>query len=187
MPVVPALVLALLVVPPPSPVPASVEERAAWRARLAWPEECEREHALALKILELADGRVRVFPLEAGRSLVEVGCARGAYQDGLLFYLWDETRRPPSAVALKVPTWEALDDEWEPVERVEAAGESTWDARQRTLALFTRARGLGDCGTLARYRVQGSKLVLLELRGRPCDGDPESAPPPARWPRVFPK
>jgi hypothetical protein len=166
---------------------ATLDDRARWRARLRWPDACEAEHVLAAKILESADGRVRAFPLEPGRTLVEVACARGAYQDSLRYYLWDETRAPGEATALSVPTLEPLDDEWEPVERLEAAGESSFDARQRTLTLLTRARGLGDCGSQARYRVQARKLVLLELRGRPCDDGPESAPPPSRWPRVFPK
>ncbi len=183
----PALFLALaLAAPPPTPVTAP-EERARWRARLNWPASCEAEHELAVKILELADGRVRVYPLEARRSLVEVGCARGAYQDSLLYYLWDETREPPLATALRLPTLEPFDDEWLPRESLTAAGTARFDSPRRVLILTTLARGLGDCGTLARYRVQGARLVLDELRGRACDGDPEQAPPPERWPRVFPK
>lgn len=182
-----ALFVALAVPASPAPAGATPEERAAWRARLLWPVACESAHAQAVKILELRDGRLRAFPLDGRRTLVEVACARGSYQDSLLYYLWDETRQPAEASALRVPTLEAVDDEWLARESLETAGASRFDAARRTLVLTTLARGLGDCGSIARYRVQGFKLVLEELRGRGCDGDPESAPAPDKWPRVFPK
>ncbi len=182
-----SLALVVAPVPSPSPAPLAPEERARWRSRLRWPDACEAEHARAVKILELHDARLRVFPLGARRVLVEVACARGSYQDSLLYYLWDETREPALASALRVPTLEPVDDEWEPREPSEAAGTSRFDASRHVLSLTTLARGLGDCGTVARYRVQGAKLVLQELRGRGCDGDPEKAPLADKWPRVFPK
>lgn len=167
--------------------PASPDDRARWRAVLNWSEECEADHQSAVKLLELHDGRVRVFDLGGRRSLVEVGCARGAYQDTFVYYLHDESRTPAQVTLLALPSYEAIDDEWEPRELAQAAGETSFDPARKTLTVFTRARGLGDCGGIARYRVQGARLVLLDFRGRPCDGDPESAPPPEKWPRLFPK
>lgn len=177
--------LALAVAPTPSPSATLPEERARWRALLQWPDACEADHASAVRILELTDGRVRAFDLGARRTLVEVGCAHGAYQDTLLYYLHDAARTPPKTTRLSLPGYEAVDDEWEPRELTDAAGEASFDAARRTLTLFTRARGLGDCGSVARYRVQGDKLALVDFRGRACDGEPEAAPPPDKWPRVF--
>lgn len=166
---------------------ASADERARWRTALAWPDDCESQHQSAVKLLELNDGRVRVFDLGGRRSLVEVGCARGAYQDSLLYYLYDESRTPPQVTRLALPSYEAVDDEWEPTELTEATGAASFDTARKLLTLRTLARGLGDCGSIARYRVQGTKLVLVDFRGRGCDGEPENAPPAEKWPRVFPK
>jgi hypothetical protein len=185
-----ALALALALAPTTAPVPAAPstpEDRARWRGVLRWSDECEADHQSVVKLLELNDGRVRVFDLGGRRSLVEVGCARGAYQDSLLYYLHDESRAPAHSTRLSLPSYEAVDDEWEPRELEETAGETSFDPARKTLTVLTRARGLADCGGVARYRVQGAKLALVEFRGRPCDGDPEIAPPPAKWPRVFPK
>ncbi len=187
-----ALALAAPVAPVPTPgAPFAAGERARWRERLSWPPECETAHAAALRLLELDDARLRVLALDGRRSLVVVACESGAYQDTLLFYLWDESRAEARSTRLRLPSY-APDDEqdeggWKPVELEQGHGEAQLDAARRTLVLLTRARGLGDCGTRAEYRVQGARLALVELRGRACDGDPEQAPPPEKWPRVYPK
>lgn len=169
--------------PAASPVVASADERARWRALLGWPERCEAEHAAALKALGLVDGRVQVHDLGSGRRLVVVGCALGAYQSSARYYWVDESLHPTRALPLKVTTWELDEDEaWRPREVDELAGAASFDARGSLLTILTRARGLGDCGLRVRYRMQKERLAVFEARGRACDGDPEQAAPPERWP-----
>lgn len=168
---------------PATPDPTA--ERVRWRALLNWPERCEADHQATLAALGLNDSRVQVYDLEANRRLIVVGCAQGAYQSTWRYHLLDESVSPPKALALAVLTWQ-LDDEdvWQPLEAQELAGAPSFDARARVLTILTRARGLGDCGLRVRYRVQGDRLNVLEARGRACDGDPEQAAPPERWPAL---
>jgi hypothetical protein len=181
----PSPAAALTQSPAPSPAPASdpTAERARWRARLAWPERCETDHRAAVAALALADARLEVHDLGGGRRLIVVGCTRGAYQSSARYYVVDESVEPARSVPLLVPTWELDDEEiWQPREVEELAAETSFDTRARVLTLLTRSRGLGDCGLRVRYRVQKERLSVLEARGRVCDGDPEQAAPPERWP-----
>jgi len=62
------------------------------------------------------------------------------------------------------------------------------DTPTRTLTIFTRARGVGDCGTLASYHVQPDGIVTTQtVRARECidvrEGEVEL---PEQWPVVFP-
>lgn len=179
-----------------SPAPGLLQEpvtlagRAALRAVLQWPQECEDDHQSAVRLLEIEDdGRVRAFDLGQKRALVEVACGRGAYQDAYRYFLLDQGVAPPAATALVLPSREPDEDgQWQPVELPEIAGEPAFDRKRRTLTVFSRARGLGDCGVRGTWRVdvQARKLVLVELLGRECDADPEQAPPVERWPRLVP-
>jgi hypothetical protein len=177
----------------PAPDSASLVKQAATqedRARLApvllWPPECEADHQAALAALESAAGRLQFFELGKMRYVVAVGCARGAYQDVLRLFLYDESASPAKAAALTVPTYVANADAWELEELEEVGGDVTFDARAKALTIFSRARGFGDCGFQARYTLKDDRLVTVDFRARECDGDPEKAPPPAKWPRVTP-
>ena len=176
----------------PQPQPSSAEERARLAKILQWPAACEADHQADADPEGPDDGRVRLFELQERRYLVQVGCARGAYQDALRFYLFEDDVSAPRGTALVLASYDlAVDDDdqpiWTPVEREEAAGVASYDATSGTLRLLTLYRGLGDCGHLASYILKGKRLELRELRGRDCDGDPEKAPPPESWPRVFPE
>jgi hypothetical protein len=169
--------------------PVSPADRAALQAVLQWPQDCEQEHQTAVRALELDDARVRFFDLGGHLYLTEVGCTRGAYQDAHRYFLLDESTTPARARTFTLPTYAPDENEhWQPAELDEIAGEATFDAKRKLLTVSTRARGLGDCGTRGVYRVdpKAGKLVLVELFGRTCDGDPDKAPPPDQWPRVFP-
>jgi len=169
--------------------PVTPAGRAALRAVLQWPQECEDQHQSAVRELEIDEGRVRFLDLGQRRALVEVACARAAYQEAYRYFLLDQGGPQPEGAALALPSQELDEDgQWQPVELPEIAGEASFDKKRRTLTVFARARGLGDCGTRGTWRVdvQTKKLVLVELLGRDCDGEPDQAPPVERWPRLFP-
>lgn len=177
--------------PPPELLqePVTPAGRAALRAVLQWPQECEDQHQAAARLLEIDEGRVRFLDLGQRHALVEVACARGAYQEARRYFLLDLDGPQPEATALSLPS-RALDDDgqWQPVELPEIAGDASFDKKRRTLTVFARARGLGDCGTRGTWRVDVAqkRLVLVELLGRDCDAEPDQAPPFERWPRLFP-
>lgn len=183
------LSIVLLAGPVPSASPLPAEERVRLRAVLQWPQECEDEHEAVVRLLELSEGRVRTFELVPGRRLVEVGCARGAYQETLRYFLLDESATPPRGQALALPAYELDDDDrWAPQDWQEVAGEADFDQKRKTLTVFSRARGLGDCGQRGTWRfdAKSQKLALVEFRARACDDEPEKAGPSDKWPRVFP-
>lgn len=183
------LSIALLAVPTPAASPLPAEERTRLRAILQWPEECENEHQAVVEELELSEGRVRSFELVPGRRLVEVGCGRGAYQETLRYFLLDESATQPRGQALALPAYELADDDrWAPQDWQEVAGEADFDQKRKTLTVFSRARGLGDCGQRGTWRFDATaqKLVIVDFRARACDDEPEKAGPADKWPRVFP-
>jgi hypothetical protein len=68
-------------------------------------------------------------------------------------------------------------------------GLETVDAPTRTLTVFTRSRGLGDCGTLATHRVATDGSVeTISVRARECiDVDESQVELPEQWPQVYPR
>lgn len=63
------------------------------------------------------------------------------------------------------------------------------DAPARTLTVFTRARGAGDCGTLSTYRIGADgRLETISVRARECIDVPEDEVElPEQWPVVYPR
>jgi len=123
--------------------------------------------------------RPRLFAVDAG-TLVWLFCELGAYQEVGALYWVEETR--VSLLSL---------------DYVDAAGERSrrdltgffeYDPATREVTDSTKYRGLGDCGSFARYRLTAGALELLEHRERECDDDYEGDEPPpmTEWPRRFP-
>lgn len=154
-------------------------DRAAWHARLRWPEACEQ----ARREDPGAQGSgVRTHPLGPDRYLVEVQCASGAYQASYTFLVYDAAASPARATPVRFPTHDG--ERW--TLETEVAGEPSFDPEARELELFSRARGPGDCGSLARYAFPEGEPRLLWLRARRCPEAPGDgpAPPPSEWPLV---
>ncbi len=59
----------------------------------------------------------------------------------------------------------------------------SYDAKTRTLAAFSKARGLGDCGSTSQYRWKDRTFKMIEYRywGK-CDGTRL----PGDWPLIYP-
>ncbi|CAN5895746.1 hypothetical protein BH23GEM7_BH23GEM7_12670 [soil metagenome] len=154
------------------------EDRAAWYQLLAWPEECERSFVPTNE----ADGGLTFYPLAEGRSLVEVVCLVAAYQRSHLYLMYDERTTPPQARLLRFPTYVLQPGQsWAPHQSAELTGIPEFDAAGDELTVLTRFRGVGDCGSVARYGFEGGQPVLLDFRGKvECDGRAEG------WERIGP-
>lgn len=177
--------------PPPAPTPAPAPslpkshltraDRAPWRQALAWPADCEQ----AFQDSAAADAvGIEVYPLSAGRSLVEVRCAWGAYQGSQIYYLYDETGRPPKGQPLTFEIRESPDERsLVPSETREVWGLPAFDPKTGELVVLDKFRGPGDCGTLATYRFENGRPRLALLRAKTaCDGT--GADEPEKWPEV---
>jgi hypothetical protein len=69
----------------------------------------------------------------------------------------------------------------------ELLGIPAYDSETRLITTFAKGRGIGDCGSLLRYRFSDGETELLEYRHRELpdpdeDIDFENIPPPEEWP-----
>lgn len=129
------------------------------------------------------------FPVQVYRvdqsSLVIVRCAMAAYQGSYEFYLYTKTGRNVQVQPLFLTEFEA-DAAGQVVKRESRtiAGLPTYSASRRTLTILSKFRGVGDCGSFSRYRLEGNRLTLQEYRLKSqCDGKYVE---PAKYPRVYP-
>lgn len=174
---------------PPRGPDLTLEDRAAWRALVHWPEECEaafeQSHAGTAAGLEF-------HALSEGLTLLGVVCAAGSYQPSSVFLRVDERVSPPSAAMLTFATYES--DNGESLTRTqetEVWGETAFLAEDKALVVLRVSRQSGDCGTWARYEMDGAAPRLTELWARfPCPAEPEAhvnpqpGHPPEEWKRV---
>lgn len=155
-------------------------------ADLPYPVRAEfaaREGALCGGLEESRLADLGGFEARTGEDswLIGLPCGPGgAYNQPFAF--WERTGAVVRPVALPVMT---------------EAGPSTdrfawnvsWDQARLELTAFFKGRGIGDCGSLDRWRWTetglGHAFVLTEARAKPdCDGDPAGGP--GTWPRLWP-
>jgi hypothetical protein len=162
----------------PLPGTKTPKDRAAWRAILHWPADCERDwrtggHA--------PTSRVQVWRTAAGTRLVGVTCYVAAYQSTTRFYLVDANRR------VRPLTFHIYADpgSGKPTPAREQTILGVLDFARKTgkLSLFDKARGPGDCGINSVFRLAGDRFVPVETRAKTaCDGKPPYDP--RRWPKL---
>ncbi len=121
------------------------------------------------------------------RALVEVLCANAAYQSVYAYAAMSpDGTLQPLTLDMFYP-----DDggNFQRVSEPTVGGLADFDASQGQLTIFSKARGLGDCGSLATYRWTGQALDLETYRYQTCNDDPNSpqtTPDPANFPQIYP-
>ncbi|MEA5452140.1 DUF1176 domain-containing protein [Leptolyngbya sp. CCNP1308] len=133
---------------------------------------------------EVAQADSRVYRV-GDRALVELVCANAAYQAVYAYvaYQPDGSWQPlsldvfyPDETGQFVRTSEGT-----------VGGLATFDPEQGLLTVFSKARGIGDCGSLADYRWSGGELALETFRYQECSDSPEeNFVDPADYPQVYP-
>lgn len=162
-------------------------ERARLRAVLGWPQTCEDAYQELVspkgRDMALPTTGVTSYPLGDGRKLFLVQCDLFAYQASFTALLQDRPDGPGRL--LSFPTFERDGGATTRRMETELVGNPVFDPAAGTLTLFTKARGLGDCGALTVYAfpARGGPTVV-STRVRECTDTPRSAPPPERWPLV---
>lgn len=139
---------------------------------LAAAAERRRDRTECADAGPIADDFHRVVTEHDGALLVYVACFLGAYQpSGELLAFDGQLREWP------VEQWR----DGAVVEDVEVVGDVLVapDGLVENVELY---RGLGDCGLLQRWEVDGRRLVLVEAREQPCDEGPPA--PVTEWPLV---
>lgn len=112
-----------------------------------------------------------VYRLNPGKYLVEILCFLGAYQGNYQYFIYIN-REKLDILPLELETYEINDSGEITSQKVTAiSGIPDYNLGAQTLTILTKYRGLGDCGTLAKYKWQGNEFQLLEYRIKEnCDG-----------------
>lgn len=159
------------------------DDRVAWRKVLNWPGDCEQSFEATTE-KNLAG--LRFFELAPQQYLVEVMCARGAYQGEQRFMFYDQTQTPPVAQLLSFKTYEAPDEKFESLklqETPEIWGLAEFNPQTNELTILNKFRGVGDCGSWARYGFEQGRPQLREFRAQlACNG--RGARDPQKWRKV---
>lgn len=130
-------------------------------------------------------GMKRIWMSEA-QVVLQILCTRGAYQSGYVFYKVDN---PGADEVITQLFFDTPFDQGGALSWVEAplAMEASYNGETNTLTTLSKDRGLGDCGSSARFEwenteEQGGHFVLKEYRSKTeCDGSMDS------WPLVYPQ
>jgi len=162
-------------------------ERAALKARLGWPADCESSfqetYAPDGAGLELLDSGVDRYDLGQGRALYLIQCDQAAYQS--VYVAMATIAGDGPARLLRFPTADADGGRITRSAQESLVGNPVFDAAAKTLTNLTKARGVGDCGTYAVYAFAANGDPRpLEIRARDCPKTGGKFLPPERWPLV---
>ncbi|MBF0515388.1 MAG: DUF1176 domain-containing protein, partial [Desulfovibrionaceae bacterium] len=172
----------------------ALAKRQSWYEKLGWPQACEEDFKFrfrdlpgSTKLRDAADAGegVAIYPLGGGRHLAIAECDSFAYQISFCAVVYDETgKEPPKTVTFRQYDRDSdgtvlTDDTQIP------AGWPEFDAKTKTLTVFTKARGIGDCGSYTVYGFGSGIAELKEARAQACfDDDSKIIADPAQSPKV---
>ncbi len=160
----------------------TMEDRERWYKIIKWPAECEE----SFQKVSGSDSEpgVDFYKLADTKYLVQVQCYLGAYQSGYVFMLYDE--KASTARLLKFKCYDRQRNGSVTVtEETRIAGFPEFDEKTKTLKMFTKARGIGDCGSLVTYKFDSGSPVVVEARAQGCLDDIERMiDDAAKWPKV---
>lgn len=135
--------------------------------------------------LKLCDGDINpeialsgssVYPLVQNKYLIQFICFLGAYQ-GTYHYILAEGDN------LKILNFALIENKKRTVTNT-IVGLPTFNPKTKNITVFNRYRGLGDCGSWAKYDWRGNQFQLLEYREKKkCDGKYIE---PEKYPKVYP-
>lgn len=155
-------------------------ERAALRKQLGWPEECEE---MASTIPLVVGTGVEKHDLGQGRTLYCIQCGLAAYQATFVAMVRDAPDGP--ATLMRFPLYDSDDGKIVRSEDTSFAGMPVFDPQHKTLTVFSKARGLGDCGSLVTYAFSEKDApTVVSARVRGCSDAKAPVPDPEHWPLV---
>jgi hypothetical protein len=163
------------------------EERAAWRAFLGWPDDCEEGFERFEHEPDDAGGIV-VYSVTEGQYLAFVTCNLGPYWEEQRAYWLDYRASPAESRPLRMP--ELIQDDapqlgLQDVETLTGAY-PTYHPDTQTLTNLHAYRGFKDCGVYYKYHLEEENFVLDEARYRDCEDTTDNALSYEEWTLVYP-
>ncbi|ACK69914.1 putative lipoprotein [Gloeothece citriformis PCC 7424] len=133
----------------------------------------------------VSDSNSSIYPINQKQYLVEFLCFLGAYQGNYEYFLYENTASKPKITPLSLPIFEL--DQSGKITKSDTrsiGGLPEYNPEQQTLTVVTKYRGLGDCGSLAKYQWEEKQFKIVEYRiKRSCDG---TYLEPEQYSRVYP-
>ena len=167
--------------------------RDAWAKGLHAPEACEADFAdSALHMAEDISG-LTIVHRDKSHLVMEFQCGLGAYQGSYQYTVLDLTTFQVKWLNVPQYTFEDKAAQGQVVQEPTITGLPTWDPkRPNHLSMFSKARGIGDCGMLSDYQLtKDYTLALTQVKARDCDDEhmptTEAEIDPVHWPVVYPK
>lgn len=165
-----------------APAPSRSLSRQAWYDRLKWPKDCEEEYQ---ERPSKDDPGVEVHALEGTTRLAIVGCGLFAYQESAVVMLFDEGHSAPGRLLTFTEYDRDTSGKVERSSTTEPAGLLTFNDADKTLTIFSKGRGVGDCGSYTVYGFDAGQVVVRSARAQPCyDNEKKWIKNPAHWPLV---
>ncbi|AFY69336.1 protein of unknown function DUF1176 [Thalassoporum mexicanum PCC 7367] len=127
-----------------------------------------------------------VDPLGNNRYMVQLLCFMGAYQGSYSFAIYSESASAGASVdILSLDVYEPdASGAVKPIKTRAIGGLPTFDPGSQILTVFSKGRGLGDCGSLAHYELKNNQFELIEYRAKfDCDGNYVD---PGEYPVIYP-
>ena len=115
----------------------------------------------------------RAFQITDKKYLVQIQCFLAAYQGAFEYVLWIDESPKPRVVTLEFDSFREGKNGTKPTRISDRAiaGAPRFNVRSQVMTNFTKFRGIGDCGSSAKYKLEGDRMVLQEFRAKyECDG-----------------
>jgi Protein of unknown function (DUF1176) len=125
--------------------------------------------------------RSEFFRVENKKYIVQIMCYLGAYQGAYEYYLLTENAgqiqsKPLNLLKISEDGSKQVDNS--------LGGYPTYDSSKKELTVFTKGRGLGDCGAFGRYKFENDRFIAKEIRVKSeCDGKYVE---PEKYRKVYP-
>ena len=170
----------------------AIADREAWHKVLQWPAELEEQWQKSRTDKKSEASGLNFYALGGGNYLVAIEVQESAYQPRYVFMYYSESVRAKTAPGrlLKFKIYERDDDDAGTVSskvNTEVEGIVSFDDAQKQLVLYTKGRGIADCGALARYRILPNRTIPAEARAHGCYDDYSlGVTDPLRWRKIRP-
>jgi hypothetical protein len=127
----------------------------------------------------------QVFALDAETYLVHLQCSLAAYQASFEFLTYQKTASGGEFKPMTLTVFNENPSGKPTQENVRTVGGMpTYDPATRSLTIFSKFRGVGDCGSLANYQLKDGEFQLVKYQAKfACDGN---AIDPETYPQIFP-
>ena len=171
----------------PNKINPTVADRAAWQKVLSWPIALEEQWQSSRTNNSPERSGLAFHSLGRGNYLVAIEVLESSYQPRYLFMHYSESGKTRPRI-LKLKTYEGDDDDASKVHTrlmTEVEGIVSFDDAKKQLVIQTMGRGIGDCGSLVRYKITPTRTIPAEARVHACFDDYSlGITDPLRWRRV---